>query len=293
LKFYQIIFFSLAFLTSSYAQVNPTRLRTVVVGESILFTGGLVGLGKAWYKEPKTKFHTFNDNHEWLKIDKLGHFFWAFQMARFSKPAYTWAGLPDSQAATYGAVNGIAFQMPIEILDGFSPSYGFSVGDVVANIAGPALFIGQEMAWNEVRIQPKWSWHPTRYAKERPNLLGKNFSEQWLKDYNGQTYWFSANLSSFMPQQQGIPRMLNMAVGYSIENMVAADPTKSEKMGFKPYRQFFLSPDIDFTRIQTNSDFLRGLLFLANCIKVPAPAMEIQIHSQRPRLRVKWHAIYF
>jgi len=36
----------------------------------------------------------------------------------------------------------------------------------------------------------------------------------------------------------------------------------------------YLAPDIDFTKIKTNSKFLRMVLFAANCLKVPAPALE-------------------
>jgi hypothetical protein len=84
-----------------------------------------------------------------------------------------------------------------------------------------------------------------------------------------------------------------VAVGYSIENMIAADPEKSKRLGQKPIRQFFFSPDLDLTRIKSNSEFLRGLLFLANMLKIPAPALEIQIRPERPKIKFKFHPIYF
>src|SRR3712207_8632374 len=31
------------------------------------------------------------------------------------------------------------------------------------------------------------------------DLYGSSFAERMIKDYNGQTYWLSANLKSFMP----------------------------------------------------------------------------------------------
>ena len=263
------------------------------MGESVVFGAGLYGLGKAWYKTPKSKFHTFNDLHEWKQIDKLGHTFWAFQMSRVSLAAYQWAGLPQRDAAFYSGVNGFMFQTPIEIMDGFAPEYGFSAGDIAANFSGSALYVAQQWAWSENRISPKFSWHPTQFAKMRPELLGKNLSEQWLKDYNGQTYWVSANLASFAGTETKIPRLLNVAIGYSIENMIAADPEKSKRLGQKPIRQFFFSPDLDLTRIKTNSEFLRGMLFLANMLKIPAPALEIQIRPERPKLKIKFHPIYF
>lgn len=291
---YIILFTSYLIHTNTYAQVNKGRLTGLIVGQGVVFGGGLAGLSLAWYKHPLKNFHTFNDNQEWLQIDKIGHSYTAYQIARIAASSYRWSGLTVKQSATYGAIGGLTFQLPIEILDGFSPEYGFSVGDMVANLTGPVILASQQLTWGEVRIQPKWSFHPTSYAKRRPELLGRTMGERWLKDYNGQTYWFSANVAAFTnPDAKGFSRVMNVAVGYSIENMIAADPKKSGEMGYVPVRQFFISPDIDFTRIHTNSDVVRSILFLANCLKVPAPALEFRVSPQRPHLKLKFHPIYF
>ena len=53
---------------------NPTRVRGVVIAETV---GGAVitlGLNYLWYKKfPHSRFHLFNDNKEWLNMDKMGH----------------------------------------------------------------------------------------------------------------------------------------------------------------------------------------------------------------------------
>src|ERR1700730_15941568 len=55
-------------------QYNPKRLRGVVITE---IAGGLLvttGLYYLWYrKHPRSHFHFFNDNQEWLQVDKWGH----------------------------------------------------------------------------------------------------------------------------------------------------------------------------------------------------------------------------
>ncbi len=283
-------------LPTALCQPNPGRLAGLVTGEVVLFAGSLYGLSKAWYKHPLRRFHTFDDSGEWFLFDKAGHAYTAYQITRVSREAYRWAGLTDRQAAWWGGVNGLTFQLPIEILDGFSPEYGFSVGDMVANVAGPTLYLSQQLTWGEVRISPKWSWHPTRLARERPEVLGRNRSEQWLKDYNGQTYWLSVNVNAFRPSPElarPFPRMLNVAVGYGIDNMLAADPAKSERLGRVPVRQFFFSPDLDLMRIPTQSDFVRGMLFVLNTLKVPAPALEVRVSRLPPKLKIKFHPIYF
>ncbi|WP_128543920.1 DUF2279 domain-containing protein [Larkinella soli] len=264
------------------------RLQALIIGESVVYAGTIYGLSRAWYNDPLTNFHFFNDNGEWKQFDKVGHLFTAYQITRHAAEAYRWAGLSNRKAAIYAGITGVIFQTPIEILDGFSPEYGFSVGDMVANVAGPVLYAGQYMAWNELRIHPKFSFHQTALAQVRPELLGRSLNEQWLKDYNGQTYWFSVNPWSFGSRESKFPKWLNIAFGYGIQNMVAAETGKSIELGYRPYRQYYLSLDVDLTRIPTKNKLVRTLFFLLNNLKVPAPALEIN-----GRNGLRFHPLYF
>jgi len=54
------------------------------------------------------------------------------------------------------------------------------------------------------------------------------------------------------------------------------------------YRQFYLSLDLDLTKIKTNNYFLKSLLSLANLVKIPAPTLEVNTIGQ-----VKFHALHF
>ncbi len=65
-------------------------------------------------------------------------------------------------------------------------------------------------------------------------------TERWLKDYNGQTYWFSGSPRSFF-KNSNWPAWLCFSVGYGIQNMVSADPKQSTELGYRPYRQYYLS----------------------------------------------------
>ncbi|RAK00060.1 putative lipoprotein DUF2279 [Larkinella arboricola] len=264
------------------------RLRGLLIGESVVYAGTLYSLSRAWYNNPLTNFKFFNDNREWLQLDKIGHMVTAYQIARVSAQAYRWAGVSDRKAALYAGLTGVIFQTPIEILDGFSPEYGFSVGDMIANVAGPALYTGQYLAWGELRIQPKFSFHYTRLAKERPNLLGKHWNDRWLKDYNGQTYWLSVNPSSFAGRESKFPKWLNVAVGYGIHDMVSAEVAGSIERGFRPYRQCYLSLDVDFTRIKTRNKTLKTVFFLLNTLKMPAPTLEYN-----GRNGFRFHTLYY
>ena len=260
--------------TTQAKRPNYKMLRGIFAGQSVLYIGSIYGLSKSWYKNSLTNFTIQDDSHEWLQMDKMGHVYTSYQIARHTAALYEKTGISKKQMLIYGAISGIIFQTPIEILDGFSPDYGFSPGDMAANITGSVLFLGQIALWDEIRIQPKFSFHYTSLAAVRPELLGSGFSERWLKDYNGQTYWLSASPGSFFKNSKW-PRWLCFSLGYGINNMVSAERYKSVEMGYTPYRQYYLSLDIDLTKIKTKSKLLKTIGFMANSIKIPAPTLQI------------------
>jgi hypothetical protein len=55
----------------------------------------------------------------------------------------------------------------------------------------------------------------------------------------------------------------------------------------KRYRQWYLAPDIDFSKIKTNSKAVKVLFTFLNALKFPAPALELS------NGKIKVHAIYF
>ncbi|MBT8385658.1 MAG: YfiM family protein, partial [Bacteroidia bacterium] len=179
----------------------------------------------------------------------------------------------------------------VEFLDGFSEEWGFSTGDIIANASGTGLLIGQEILWNEQRILLKYSFHTTDYAEKRPEILGDNILEQSLKDYNGQTYWLSANLWSFNKKSK-IPKWLNMALGYGAEGMISGyeDVILNNTLipGQERFRQFYVSLDVDLTKIKTRSKLLKTVFSAINFIKIPAPTFEINSKGKS-----KFHFLYF
>jgi hypothetical protein len=84
---------------------------------------------------------------------------------------------------------------------------------------------------------------------------------------------------------------LNLALGYGAEGMIGENdeentlilPTKQEK-----YRQFYLSLDLNLTKINTKSHFLKTIFSVFNTVKIPAPTLEYS-----PQRGFKFHALYF
>ncbi len=278
------------FLTPSDSLHKPRRTG-VLIAEGALAAGALFALHQSWYSDYKqTDFHTVNDNADWLQMDKAGHVFSSYHLGRLGKEALAWSGASRSQQLIYGPGAGFLFLTAVEIMDGYSSGWGFSGGDVAANFAGTAFYVGQELLWKEQRIVPKFSFHTTEYASARPNVLGQNLPEQILKDYNGQTYWLSANVHSFF-KGTTIPKWLNVAVGYGGEGMLTGRDVLVNTV-FLPesgrVRQFYFSLDADLTKIETKSHVLKTLFAVFNTVKIPAPTVEFRNDGI-----VKFRYLYF
>jgi hypothetical protein len=106
-------------------------------------------------------------------MDKVGHFYSTYHLGRFAlKRCYGGEQLKKQQLI-YGA--SLGFLTIVEVFDGFSAEWGASTGDLIANATGTALYVSQELLWKEQRITPKFSFHSTKYAALRPDVLGSSF----------------------------------------------------------------------------------------------------------------------
>lgn len=261
-------------------QARKIALGTVSIG---LTAGSLVYLNQAWYKQySSSSFHFFNDNSEWLQMDKCGHTFTTYQTGRMMMDAMEWCGSSKKATLFIGGLSGFAYMTAIEVMDGYSSGWGFSWGDMTANAIGAGFAIGQKALWKRQRIQLKFSYRSSPYAQYRPDQLGSSFSERILKDYNAQTYWLSVNISSFLGHDSKFPRWLNVAVGYGANGMIGAmynnivvEDEQGNTKTFDRYRQVYLSLDVDLTRIRTRSKFLKTVFTCVNIIKVPFPNLEL------------------
>lgn len=265
------------------------------------YGGSLVLLNSAWYKGyTRTGFHTFNDSKEWQQVDKIGHAWGAYNAGKTSAAMWKWAGVSPKKAALIGVLSSTAYLTGIEFMDAYSAKWGWSWSDIGANLVGGGLFLGQEYLWNEQRIQFKFSFHQKNYSdpvldQRADNLFGKPWYERMLKDYNAQTYWLSANIRSFLPETN-LPRWLNLSVGYGADGMYGGFENKwvdqpgneINRTDIPRKRQFYLAPDIDFTRIKTNKKWLRTVFTFLNAFKCPAPALMIDSKG-----KFKAYAFYF
>lgn len=272
--------------------------RAIALGSTtgVLLAGTIIGLNELWYaQEPRSAFHSFNDGLEWNQMDKGGHVITCYSIGYYYSGLMRNCGIDRNLSIGLGGSVGSIYNLGIEILDGFSSEWGFSWTDFAANSLGTGFFIGQQFLWDEQRIKLKISWHQSGLARYRPDLLGSNFPEQMMKDYNGHTYWMSLNVHSFIKNPPRLfPRWANVAIGYGADGLLGGhnNPKYNDAGELLPElqrtRQFYLSLDVDLTRIRTRKRWLRTIFQAVALIKFPFPAMEVNTAGQ-----VRFHPFYF
>ena len=275
---------------------NYRKRKLVLTTGTFLASVGSIGyLSHAWYSKYNTsKFHFFDDSKEWLQIDKCGHALSNFQMSHLMMKSFKWAGYNRKQTLLIGGTIGFSYMTIVEIMDGYSKGWGFSWSDMGANALGTGIAIAQEALWKEQRINLKFSFHTTNYPQYNPNLLGDDLLAQSLKDYNGQTYWLSVSPFSFIKSDKKLPKWLAISFGYGADGMIGANynniaviDEEGNVTEFSRQRQYYLSLDVDLSKIKTRYKFLQAVFNAFNIIKIPAPTLEFQ------NGKTKFYYLYF
>lgn len=276
--FLLLYLFSSPFLIFSQNRDTTLKIRntSIIIGSSSVI--GFTLLHQVWYKEyQNSKFHLYNDSKSWLQMDKLGHTYTANKLSEVFYSTYRVAGMNNQKSAILGASLGLGFQTTIEVLDGFSSGWGFSWSDMAANALGSLSFLSQQLLWQEEKLILKFSYHPTEYAELRPEVLGSNFSERLLKDYNGQTYWLSFSPNIIFKK---VPNWACLSLGYSVNAKLVGDKEHYydpiEGKNFFSNRQYLLSLDIDFSKLPIKKVWLKKIVKQFNYLKIPFPALMIQ-----------------
>ena len=286
-----LAFFLVMALCPMWAQQRndsiAVRNAIIVAGsEAALYAGVMVGLNQLWFKDCQwVGIHTINDNGDWLQMDKFCHSTTAYHTCLFGDESMRLAGMDSKRSALYGGAYSLLFMTSIELMDGGYEGWGFSWGDMAADVGGITLYATQQLLWDEQRISLKYSFHPTEYAQYNPEELGHNLISQSLKDYNGITIWATFNVKELLlGSESNFPEWLTIDFGYGAKGMVAPQPTSD----FERVRQFYLSPGVDLAKIPVENRYLKALLRALSFIRLPSPALEYNATD-----KLVWHWLYF
>tara|TARA_B110000438_G_scaffold70354_2_gene70565 strand:- start:375 stop:1241 length:867 start_codon:yes stop_codon:yes gene_type:complete len=274
------------------SKVNKNFYKFLAV-EGVVLTGAITYLKYEWYHDKKrVPFHFYNDFKGWNQVDKFGHFYASYLESNIGYSLLKKFKFSEKKSLYFGGFQGLILETPIEFFDAYYQGWGFSLSDMVANSFGSLFFILQQKFFGKQLIKPKLSFSKSIYAKDANGLLGKdNLLSQFVYDYNGYTYWFSFSPNSIFKLSR-IPKWLNFALGYGANGMLGEFENKLiyrgvELPNYKRYRQFYFSLDIDLSKIQSNSKFLKNVFNIISYIKIPMPTIELS------NKKLKGHYLFF
>jgi hypothetical protein len=271
---------------------------TVVIGSA--YTAFSAGLYYSWYAQyERSAFHFFNDLGEWRNMDKLGHMHSAYAQTSLIYTGSRWAGMSRKKALWTGMITSLVFQSTIEVFDGYSAKWGFSVPDMVANVCGVGWFAWQEHLWGDQRFALRFLPGAPSYSQSilqanspasatttpqiRANALyGHHWAEQWLKDYNGQTYWLSIQIKPWLPPDSSWPDWLCLGLGFGAGNLYGGFSNQwtndgavfDLSMQYPRYSRFFLGPDISVRKLGLKHPLFKTLASMAQVFRIPVPCVE-------------------
>lgn len=229
---------------------------------------------KGWWDESGSHFHFENDFEYAKNLDKFGHFASGVALGEFFYEGYHWAGVPEFYS--YLAAGGSTFltHVAIDVKDGFSPEWGFSVFDVLSGTLGGFYPMAKRYVPFFKYIDLKWS-----YWINSQDYYDNSDTGVFTDDYVNQTYWCSFKVYRFLPNgaRKYYPEWLAVALGLSIDGAVFR-----ENAGKGRY-EIFLALDYDLEAFRPHSHLARTIIKALNYIKFPAPTL--QLH---PDVEVHW-----
>ena len=253
-------------------EIKPWRLAGVA-SMTLVAYGAAYGLvfAKGWWGEKGQGFHFENDFDYALNLDKLGHFAAGVVIGETFYEGYRWAGASEFQSYLFAGLTALATHIAIDIKDGFAPSWGFSIFDVLSGGLGGFLPMAERYVPLFKYIDLKWSyWINTTiyYDKEKHTSGGGVFTD----DYVNQTFWLSVKPYRLLPEaaRKYYPSWLAIAVGLSIDEKVFMKKPHPE-----PHREVYIAFDYDLEAFRPQSRLARTIVKALNYFKLPAPTIQV------------------
>lgn len=240
---------------------HPARLAIVAGGYGVVVTAAHLQNYNSWWKGERGAFHFADDTDRNLGADKLGHMYFTYVAGDLIGRSFVWAGLEPESAFLYGGCAALAFQLYVEVEDGFHPELGFSAGDLLADAAGAGYPLAQHLVAELEHVRPKWSFI-------RSERFKKGSHRTVIDDYESQYYWLSFNIRELLPSvvPSFWPSFLCVAVGYGVKNL--GTPAGGEG-------EIYLALDYDFSQLPGEGSFLTSLKHLLNYFHFPAPTIRL------------------
>ena len=256
-------------LNFNYKNIDPLKKDIDYVKLSII--GGLtlgVGIGvhihqaNAWWKTQSSKFRIMHDWTYARWIDKVGHFYGTNLIAHGLSAGLEYSNISLEDSYIYGALGAFAFQLYVEIEDGFGPQWGFSPGDLVFDLLGASYFVSQYYFPYLKNFQPRVSYWPSE------EYLNGTHKGNVIDDYEGQKYWVSVRMKEVLPKSlsEFWPSFLMLAGGMEVRNLDGSGGGITN---------FYIAFDFDAEVIPLHGPFWGFIKNTLNYLHFPMPGVRL------------------
>ncbi len=184
--------------------------------------------------------------------DKVGHFYANYVMMRLYSDVLAWGGFGRATALGGATLLTTGFFTAIELKDAYQRNYGFSTGDVVANLAGQgAAFAMLLVPGLDDAMSIRLMYFPSRDFRRE---LGADGAPNFAEDYSGQTYLLAFHLAALEVTEPGESlgglRYFDVSVGFGtrgFEPVPRAPEPVSQRLtlGFSVNLQTFFDDVMD------------------------------------------------
>ena len=221
-----------------YASTSDKAIGMSFVGG--FFAAGYIWAYFAWYRgRSLTDEIIWNDEGGFGLdtyaggADKFGHMFSNYAIARGTTQILTGWGWDSWVASTVSTALTLSFFTMLEVKDGYHRGFGFSWGDMVANVSGNIL---AQVLENSERVDEMFDfrleYQPT---PEFVDALIQNGVVDAAEDYSGQTFMFVYHLNSNALLTSDLaldfPRYFDLTLGFQAINFLPRldDPSRPPK----------------------------------------------------------------
>jgi hypothetical protein len=264
----------------------------LVSGSSILaLVGSYYYINSAWWADSRKSFHfdgggsnitdafDFGRDMTYAKgLDKIGHFYGARITSDLFARGIRWSGKTEAQSLIWGGLLGTAVQGFIEVKDGFSPTWGFSIYDWISGSLGSFYPYFQSKSKFLNALDIKYSY----YRKHNYYFDFIKREGNFQDDYMNSTFWVTFNPKRYKPESRW-PKWLGISFGIGVDktlnNYYINSPGGYSDWGKGGY-EFYIAPDIDFKGLLPKKPFWQSVAHLLNYIKVPTPAFRLSRDSK-------------
>jgi len=181
--------------------------------------------------------------------DKAGHIYFTYTGSRLLTRAFEAIGNDPGHALRLGAWTSFGVMTGVEVIDGMSKQFRFSMEDAVANAAGAAFGVLMEVY---PRIDALLDFRLLYQRSDDARRIG---GTDPLADYSGQTYLLALKADG-IPRLREVPavRYLELLVGYNTRGYEPNDGTM-----YDPHRRIYYGIGINLSRLLSDTVFRRGL----------------------------------